>query len=136
MSFQRHSDFATPAQTARQTRGFRAYHSGVSAEQSVERHYVALGYSVATRRHRNAGGELDLVLRLGATVIFVEVKKAHDFARAAERVSPRQIARLQQAAAGFLAGEPMGELTDCRFDVALVNQSGEIEILENALMGF
>ena len=136
MSVMRHRDFNTPAQTARQTRGFRAYHSGVSAEQSVERHYVDLGYSVAARRCRNAGGELDLVLRLGAAVIFVEVKKARDFARAAERVSSRQIARLQLAATMFLAGEPMGELTDCRFDVALVNQAGEIEILENALMGF
>ena len=136
MSFLRHSDFDTPIHTARQTRGMRAYHSGVSAEQAVERHYLGRGCSLAARRCRNAGGELDLVLRHGDCVIFVEVKKARDFASAAERVSPRQIARLQQAAELFLADEPGGALTDCRFDVALVNQSGEIEILENALMGF
>ena len=136
MSYLRHSDFTTSPKWARQNRGMRAYHSGVSAEQAVERHYLGRGCSVAARRCRNAGGELDLVLRDGDYVIFVEVKKARDFASAAERVSPRQIARLQRAAAGFLADEPNGELTNCRFDVALVNQSGEIEILENALMGF
>ena len=36
------------------------------------------------------------------------------------------------AATEFLAGEPKGQLTDVRFDVALVDDKGRIEVLENA----
>lgn len=146
MSYLRHSDFNTsrtvpprrpPTTTSvRQSRGLRAYHAGISAEKAVERHYVSRGYVLVARRCRNAGGELDLVLRHGQGLVFVEVKKARDFATAAARLSPRQIARLFQAAAVFLGAEPDGGLVDCRFDAALVDQRGEIEILENAMMGF
>lgn len=71
-------------------------------------------------------------MRDGDALIFVEVKKARDFARAAESLSSRQMQRLYQGAEAFLANEPDGERTACRFDVALVNQTGEIQILQNA----
>lgn len=138
MSFVRQLDFdfSTPAPG----RGQRAYLSGLAAEDAVERHYRDLGRETAARRWRKAarqgGGEIDLVMRDGAALIFVEVKKARDFATAAERVTPRQIHRLQKGAAAFLAGEPQGQDTECRFDLALVNNQGEVEILENALMGY
>ena len=60
------------------------------------------------------------------------MKKARDFARAAARVSARQMERLCAAAEEFLGQEPGGLLTDMRFDVALVNASGEHRIVENA----
>lgn len=128
MSFIRHSDFD------RSERGQRAYHSGVSAENAVERLYQDKGLETAARRWRRRGvGELDLVMRDGDALVFVEVKKSRDFARAAESLTPRQMARLFDGAAAFLAGQPRGDLTECRFDVALVNAHGEIQILENAL---
>lgn len=54
--------------------------------------------------------------------------------RRAERLQPRQIARLQVAAEEFMGQEPRGLNTPARFDVALVDGTGRIEILENALM--
>ena len=33
----------------------------------------------------------------------------------------------------FVGGEPAGQLTEMRFDVALVDGQGRIEIIENAL---
>jgi putative endonuclease len=42
------------------------------------------------------------------------------------------MARIYAAAAEFLAGEPNGALTPARFDVALVDGFGRIEVLENA----
>ncbi len=119
-----------------ENRGRRAYLSGASAEEAVERQYCRQGYDVAARRWRKGGGELDLVLRNDAGLVFVEVKQSRDFARAAENLSHRQITRLLAGAAAFLAQEPLGELTECRFDVALVNRIGEIHILENALAGY
>lgn len=113
-------------------KGQTAYYSGSAAEDSVARHYEAGGMSIAARRWRRGGGELDLVMRDGAALVFVEVKKARDFASAADRLSSRQMQRLHRGAEAFLATEPAGELTECRFDVALVNSHGEIHILENA----
>jgi putative endonuclease len=113
-------------------RGRRAWHAGAAAEESVERLYLRRGMSVAARRWRKGGGEIDLILRDGPGLVFVEVKKARDFERAAARVSERQIARIHAGAELFLAGEPEGELTSCRFDVALVNDAGETRIIESA----
>ncbi len=113
-------------------RGRRAWHAGAAAEESVERLYLHRGFSIAARRWRKGGGEIDLILRDGAGLVFVEVKKAPDFERAAARVTEQQIARIHAGAAHFLAGEPQGELTPCRFDVALVNAAGETRILESA----
>jgi len=112
--------------------GSVSYHAGRSAEESVARAYERRGLTVAARRWRGQGGEVDLILRDGETVVFVEVKKSRSFDRAAERVSPRQMQRVMTAAQEFLDGEPRGQLTDIRFDVALVNGQGEVEILENA----
>lgn len=113
--------------------GAVAHRAGLAAEEQVAAHYQRQGMAIVARRWRGRGGELDLVLRNGAEVIFVEVKKARSFRAAAERVSPRQIDRLRSAACEFLAGEPGGLLTPMRLDVALVDGKGRIEVLENAL---
>lgn len=114
-------------------RGATAFHAGHSAEAQVARDYEGRGYTVAHRRWRGRSGELDLVLRRGAAVTFVEVKHSRSFARAAEALGQRQIARLCAAAEEFVAGEPSGQLTEMRLDVALVDGSGAIRIMENAL---
>jgi putative endonuclease len=115
------------------TKGQRAYLSGAAAEESVKRHYEARGLQVAAMRWRGEGGELDLVLRDGAAVVFVEVKKSASFARAAASLSRRQVERLIVSAQSFLGSEPRGLLTEARFDVALVDATGALEIHENAL---
>ncbi|TCP59827.1 putative endonuclease [Rhodovulum bhavnagarense] len=112
--------------------GTVSYHAGLAAEDSVARGYEARGLPIAARRWRGRSGEIDLVARDGDGLVFVEVKKARDFVRAAERVGRRQMERVMGAALEFLAGEPRGQLTEIRFDVALVNAMGEIDIVENA----
>ncbi len=42
------------------------------------------------------------------------------------------MARIYASASVFLAGEPAGQDTPSRFDVALVDGQGRIEIIENA----
>lgn len=114
--------------------GTERYHSGLAAESAVERHYARRGHDITARRWRGRGGEIDLIARQEDAVIFIEVKKSRSFARAAEALRPRQINRLFAAASEFLCGEPAGQSTNCRFDVALVDGQGRIEIIENALM--
>ncbi|PIE15394.1 MAG: hypothetical protein CSA68_06905 [Rhodobacterales bacterium] len=112
--------------------GLVSYHAGVAAEQSVARHYARAGHRIARRRWRGQGGEIDLITRDGDGLVFVEVKKSKSFARAAQRVTHRQMQRIYTAASEFLAGEPNGQNTDVRFDVALVNEMGEVQVIEAA----
>lgn len=112
--------------------GRRSYHAGVAAEDQVARLYDRSGRPVVARRWRGPGGEIDLIARDGAEVIFIEVKQARSHAIAAERVTARQMARITASAACFLGGEPAGQATPVRFDVALVDGAGRIAVLENA----
>jgi len=112
--------------------GLMAYHGGHAAEQRIAQDYERRGFSVARRRWRGAGGEIDLIIRNAEGLVFVEVKKSRNFARAAESLRPQQMARIYASAEQYLAGEPDGQLTNVRFDVALVDASGAFEIIENA----
>ena len=119
-------------QSAKHVTGQVAHHAGAAAEEQVARAYEDRGLRVAQRRWRGAGGEVDLILRDGAALVFVEVKKSRTFDTAALRLSPRQMRRLCAAAEEFVAGEPAGALTEMRFDVALVDAEGRCRIVENA----
>ena len=100
----------------------------------MEERYRRRGYQVAARRWRGPGGEIDLILRDGARLTFVEVKAAETHALAAERLSARQAGRIAASAGAFVAGEPGGQDTEMTFEVALVDGIGRIEIVENAFM--
>jgi len=113
--------------------GSVSYHAGLCAESIVERLYLDRGYAIAARRYQTRHGELDLIAQKDAQLIFIEVKKSATHARAAERVSARQMKRLFDCASVFLAGQPRGQDSDSRFDVALVDATGKVEIVENAL---
>jgi len=113
-------------------RGQTAFLSGLSAEKVAEREYIRRGYQILARRWRGRGGEIDLIVRTGTCVVFIEVKKSKSFAAAAERLSRRQMQRITGAAAEFLSTEPNGQDTEVRFDAALVDSHSRIRILENA----
>ena len=110
------------------------HYTGLAAEDIVASDYARRGRRIANRRWRGHGGEIDLIVREGARVVFVEVKKSRSFARAAERLTRRQMDRIYASAAEFLGGEPAGQLTDVRFDLALVDGRGDLRIIENAFM--
>lgn len=112
--------------------GAVSYHAGLAAEESVARQYARAGCPVVARRWRGAAGEIDMIAREGGVLIFVEVKQSRTHAEAASHLSPRQFARIRLAAEEFAGNEPQGSLTEMRFDVALVDGQGVIEILENA----
>lgn len=116
----------------RHHRGKTAFHAGFAAENRIAQDYERRGFAVAQRRWRGQGGEIDLIVRDGSGVIFVEVKQSRDFARAAESLSRRQMQRIYHSAEEFIGNEPNGSLTNVRFDVALVDGSGQMQIIENA----
>lgn len=111
--------------------GTTSYHAGLAAEDIVSRHYLGLGYQEEQRRWRGPGGEIDLVLANVERTIFVEVKKSRDHASAAARVTPRQLSRVAASAEVYIAESSHAAMRDARIDVALVDASGFVEVLEN-----
>lgn len=124
---------APDPKAAKRARSSAAWHSGASAEESVRRSYERRGLSLAAKRWRGAAGEIDLILKDGAEVVFVEVKSSRSHSTAAESLGARQMARLLAAAEEYLATQPRGSLTPCRFDLATVDGRGEVRVIENAI---
>jgi putative endonuclease len=112
--------------------GAISYHAGVAAEAAVARLYESGGTPITARRWRSEAGEIDLIARNGAEIIFIEVKHSRSHAEAALHLTGRQIARITASASVFLGQEPAGQDTAARFDVALVDEAGRVEIIENA----
>jgi putative endonuclease len=78
------------------------------------------GYRVLASRVRTPAGEVDLVVRRGSVVAFVEVKARKTRERAADSISPTQRRRIVRAAAHYIAANPgLANLTQ-RFDAVLV----------------
>jgi putative endonuclease len=112
--------------------GLTEYHAGRVAEDIAARDYTDRARVFAAKRWRSTVGEIDLIMRNSTQVVFGEVKKSGSFARAATPLPRRQMDRVGAAGAEFLASAPMGQLTDVRFDLALVNGIGDVQIIENA----
>lgn len=117
---------------ARQDRGRRAHLSGALAEDSVARFLEGRGMEVLARRWRGKAGEIDLVCREGDCLIFVEVKQSATHGEAAQRLGPAQQGRIMRAALEYCEREGYAFLPEMRFDAALVDRRGRVEILESA----
>lgn len=115
--------------------GLTNHLKGMAAEDRVMRAYLDAGHRLVSRRWRGPGGEIDLVLEKDGEVVFVEVKSSRTFAQALQNLTARQIARLLRSAEHCLGFFPQGSLTPARFDVALVDGVGRMEIRSNAFAG-
>ena len=78
------------------------------------------GYRILDRRVRTPAGAIDIVVRRGAVVAFVEVKARQTRARAAESISRTQRRRIARAATHYVAANPRLSVLTQRFDAVLV----------------
>jgi putative endonuclease len=97
-----------------------AFRLGLSAETRAAALLLAKGYRIVARRWRSPVGEIDLVVRRGRVLAFVEVKARISFDDAAEAVTGRQRRRIAAAAGAWLAKHPDDATRDIRFDAVLV----------------
>lgn len=120
----------------RESRGRMSYLAGLAAEDAVAAEYRARGHVLLEARWRGKRGEIDLIFADGPGVVLVEVKKSRSFEAAMSHITPAQVRRLFATADEYVGTRPMGNLTDIRFDVALMDQHGQVSVLENAFCGW
>ena len=97
-----------------------AFRLGLSAETRAAAYLMTKGFRIAARRWRSPAGEIDLVARRGALLIFAEVKARPTLDGAAYAVTERQKRRIAAAAAAWLAEHPNDGARDIRFDAILI----------------
>jgi putative endonuclease len=118
---------------SRQIRGKVNYLAGLAAEEQVSRLYDQNGRSVIARRWRGQAGEIDIIVRDGNKLIFIEVKKSSTHFMASEHFTWAQQNRVRLTAEEFFFNGAIEGVDELQVDLALVDSMGRIEIVENAL---
>jgi putative endonuclease len=94
-----------------------AQRSGDAAEERAARFLERHGLELVARNYRTRQGEIDLIARDGAVLVFVEVRmrSGNRFGGGAETIDWRKQRRLVAAARHYLMR--LGHEPACRFDV-------------------
>ncbi len=104
---------------------------GAEAEKIAAAYLARQGLKWEAGNYRCRGGEIDLVMRDGATLVFVEVRARSraDFGGAAASITTTKQARIILAARHYLVQFKVD--TPCRFDAVLL-QAGKLEWIKAA----
>lgn len=101
---------------------------GLMAERRAAAYLRGLGMTVERSRYRAADGEIDLIMRDGETLVFVEVKSAPHLGEGAMRVDKRKRLRIKSAARAYLKEHPADAV---RYDVLEESDAG-LRLMKNA----
>ncbi len=105
---------------------------GREAEQLALEHLRRHGLSEVERNYRCRFGEIDLIMRDGPVLVFVEVRMRTSaaFGGAPASIDARKQRKLLSAARHYMSST--GRIPDCRFDAVLLNGDTCIEWIQNA----
>jgi len=108
---------------------------GRAGERLALEHLTRLGYQQVARNHRTRYGEIDLVMRVDSTLVFVEVKTRRSRRSSApwDSLDERKRRQVRRLAAAFLSEAPqrpsprelrfdaIGILLDCQGQLVALN---------------
>jgi putative endonuclease len=96
---------------------------GSDAEQQALQYLLRQGLALVRQNFRTRRGEIDLILRDGNCLVFVEVRyrAANQFSRAGLTVDIHKQRKLIRTAAVFLAKQGQFTNSVCRFDVVAID---------------
>jgi putative endonuclease len=96
--------------------------AGHAAESAACRHLEDQGLQLIARNYRSPFGEIDLIMRDAATLVFVEVRqrRSEAFGTPAETVGTRKQAKLRATAEHYLQQHPRESQNPCRFDILAI----------------
>jgi putative endonuclease len=105
---------------------------GADKEQLARLYLEGRGLQLMASNYRCRRGEIDLVMRDAATLVFVEVRyrASSRFGTPAETVDRRKQQRLAAAAGHYIQRYPTA--LPCRFDVLAISGRGNIDWIRNA----
>jgi putative endonuclease len=111
----------------RAARGF-----GLTAEAVAAFWLRARLYRIIEQNYRVKGGEVDIIARRGATIVFVEVKARGALEDAAIAITPQKQRRISRAANRWVATHPWAAACTLRADAVFIAPGRLPWHLENA----
>jgi len=104
---------------------------GTEAEERAAIYLQQQGLKLLARNYRSRFGEIDLIMRDGASLVFVEVRmrKSERFGGAAASITPAKRQKLALTAEQYLQQHGTSA---CRFDAVLLDQAYNIVWIRNA----
>jgi len=106
---------------------------GNRGEELALAHLEAKGMRLVDRNYRWRGGEIDLIMRDGAVLVFVEVRSKSGTAHGSplETIDFKKRRQIERCARQYLAHKKVGADVCCRFDAVgiLIPANGPIEIV-------
>lgn len=106
---------------------------GKDAEARAAKYLESRGLTIVARNFRGRYGEIDLIARDGATLVFVEVRAraSNAFGGAAASITASKREKLTRTALQYLAA--LGSTPACRFDAVLLGSgNAPIEWIRDA----
>jgi putative endonuclease len=113
-----------------QQRGKTSWKRGWWAEWIACAFLTLKGYRLLERRYKTPLGEIDLIMRHGKSIVFIEVKSRPDINTAAYAIGLYQQQRLHRAALKYLMRYPA--MPSARFDVILITKGNRLKHIQNA----
>jgi putative endonuclease len=122
-------DVDDPSRTRPSTRD-----KGRAGEDRAASFLLGHGLEILARNVTAAGVEIDLIVRDGEAIVFVEVRGRRDdrLGHPFETVDQRKQARLRRGATGWLVANDLWERVATRFDVVALVGDDDIEWLRDA----
>lgn len=109
-----------------------SYRYGLWAEYAAALWLLLRGYRIVARRYKTPVGEIDLIVRKGRLLAFIEVKARSDMTAALHAVTPAMRKRIVRAAQYFLVSQGMADDLEVRFDLIAVSLPFYCRHLDNA----
>ncbi len=105
---------------------------GTLGEQQACEYVIGRGMRILERNFSCRGGEIDIIARDGAYIVFIEVKSRENdrYGYGAEAVNYTKRRRIAHAAKVYLYARGLTDW-DVRFDVIVI-RNGDTEYIENA----
>lgn len=98
----------------------KRYRSGKRAEWLALAYMMAKGYAPVSTRYKTPQGEIDLIMRRGRTLVFIEVKARANRADAAFAIHAKNQSRVVNAARAFLSTHENYHDWNMRFDAIII----------------
>lgn len=105
---------------------------GIKGEDAALRFLQKQGCRLVARNWHCPFGEIDLIVKNGNMILFVEVKyrAGKSFGGAAYSITPSKVLKLQKSAEHYLQQHGLSHMP-CRLDAVLIQGAGEPQWIHN-----